>query len=315
VSRRRPTDAEVAAAFQAVAGRPGNLVDIGARSGRTWLQYAAALQLLTAWCGGRGLSMPSSAEAVRDWLVSLASAGRSVATIRGYHAALSVAYALRGWPLERHVLAETRRSIRRRYARPQRRAKPIVKADLQTLLGALVPTRLADMRDAALMAAGWGKMLRQAEITSLDWHRNGEGLGYIRVDPGGATIVLLRSKTSQAGAWRTLIARADMPTAVEAIERWAAAAKLPPAAPVFVPVHGRRIGTRRLNPEGVCAILRRRVFRLRPRRRHRRGRGKRARAKCQATAYAPAPSPSRTRPACRSTASSAPAATSGSTRS
>ncbi|MGH8429273.1 MAG: hypothetical protein ACREUF_02615, partial [Solimonas sp.] len=55
--------------------------------------------------------------------------------------------------------------------------------------------------------------------------------------------------------------RSVMPTAVEAIERWAEFAKLKPAQAVFRPVHGRRIGERRLNPEGVCAILRRRVLR------------------------------------------------------
>jgi site-specific recombinase XerC len=262
MSRRRPTDAEVGAAFEAVAGRPGNLVDIGARAARTWLAYAATLATFTAWCAGRGIAMPAPAGSVREWLVQLASAGRSVATIRAYEAALSVAYALRAWPVERHVLAETRRSIRRRYSMEQRHAAPIRKSDLRELLAGMVPTRPADARDAAILGIGWGKLLRSSEITSLDWHRHGAGLGYVRIDDAGATITLLRSKTAQASAWRTFIARADMREAVEAVENWAAVAKLKPAGPLFVgPIHGHRIGARRLNPDAVCAMIRRRVLR------------------------------------------------------
>jgi site-specific recombinase XerC len=261
MSRRRPQPAEVTTAFEAIAGRSGSVVEIGARAARTWTQYRGALGLLATFAAGVGVPMPAPSETVRDWIVSLARRGRAVRTINSYLSAVRVTYTQRGWPLDKQMLSEAMRSIRRTFARPERRARPIRKPHLQELLTALLATRPADLRDAALMSVAWSKMLRQAEVTGLDWHRHGDGLGYIRVDGAGARIVLLKSKTMQDRDWRTVITRIDMPTAVEAIERWAAAAKLKPGAPVFVPVHGRRIGDRRLNPDAVCAILRRRVLR------------------------------------------------------
>jgi site-specific recombinase XerC len=261
MSRRRPTAAETSAAYEGLAGRSGNLVDVVARAPRTWTQYVNAFHLLEAFAAGVGEAMPVRSETVRDWLLSLARRGLKVKSIDAYLSAVRVTYRQRGWPLDKQMLSETMRSIRRAFASPARRARPILKADLQKLLAALVDTRPADLRDAAIMSVAWSKMLRQHEITGLDWHRHGDGLGYIRVDADGARIVLLRSKTMQAKDWRTMVRRVDMPTAVEAIERWARAASLKPGGAVFVPVHGRRIGARRLNPDAVCAILRRRVLR------------------------------------------------------
>jgi site-specific recombinase XerC len=262
MSRRRPTDAETAAACEAVLGRPGTLLELSAKAPRTWLQYASAWKLFNTWCVGRAIAMPAPTEAVRDWSVALAQDGLSVDTIKSYQSAIGVAYTARGWTLAKPMLAEARRSIRRRFARPRRRAKPIGSPDLKELLSGLVPTRLDDARDAALLAVGWAKLLREAEITGLDWRRHGDGMGYLRVDAAGARIVLLRSKTAQDRDWSTVILRADMPAAVAAIEHWATVANLKPAAPIFRPIIGRyRIGEQRLNPDAACAIIRRRVFR------------------------------------------------------
>jgi site-specific recombinase XerC len=263
MSRRRPTPAETAAAFAVVAGRPGTLVEIAARASRTWTQYAAVLQIFLAWCSAKGVSMPPPSVVLRDWLLELASKhGLKVETVNAYHAALRTAFRLRGWPFEKAMLNEACRAVRRMFASPKRRAKPISTADLKALLAGLVPVRLDDARDAALLAVGWAKLLRQAELTGLDWHRPGDGLGYLRIDGNGARIVLLRSKTAQDRDWSTTISRADMPAAVAAIEHWAAVAKLKPSAPIFRPIIARRrVGERRLNPDAACAIIRRRVRR------------------------------------------------------
>ena len=90
----------IAAAFAAVAGRPGDALARATRSPRTWLNYAAALGRFEGWCAAarRHGDAGRPSRSFRAWLLELASSGRSVNTIRQYASAVIVAHRMREQP-------------------------------------------------------------------------------------------------------------------------------------------------------------------------------------------------------------------------
>jgi integrase len=268
--RHAPTADEIAAAYAAVAGRPGDALERGTRAPATWIAYANALRRFDAWCAGRGVpAMPATVSTFREYLLDLADAGRKVSSIRGVASAIIVAHRLRGHPLAREHVRETLLTLRRLYPDDPKQARPILREELKALLEPMAASRyLPDVRDRALLALGWAGALRESEIVALDWQRLGRGRGYVRLQSDsrnregahGAVIVLTRSKGAQAAAVRIVVPASDMPTAIEALARWAEVARLKPGAPVFCAiVRERTLTANRLQPNAVARIIRRRI--------------------------------------------------------
>jgi integrase len=141
-------------------------------------------------------------------------------------------------------LRETLHGVTRLSWAAPRQARPLLAEELKAIVAGLVPTRLIDARDGALLTLGWAAMLRRGELVGLDWHRRGDGGGYMRLEHGGIILVLAKSKTKQAIAERLHIGPTDMPAAIAALQAWVALARPRPGEPMFRTVHGRAIGDR-----------------------------------------------------------------------
>lgn len=234
-----------------------------ARAPNTRKAYARAWAAFTEWCERHGrVALPASLETVAGWMADLATAGRTPATINTYLAAVVVAHRTAGHPLDRKspLLADVWKGIRNDAAHAQRQARPITAPDLRSLLTAIGTARPSDARDAALIALGWAGALRRSELVGLDWQQPGDGSGFVSIDERGITIVLLRSKTSQAEAVTIAIPAQDMPAACAALAEWSRIAALKPGEPVFRRVdHWEHVGAGRLTGRSIARIIKTRV--------------------------------------------------------
>jgi integrase len=253
--------ADLAAAFEMVAGRPGTLVDIGRFAPATLASYAYVLNRFTRWLAARDKALPVDARTVIAWLEEQAAAGLAPSTIRRCAAAISTAHQLREAPFDWRSLKGALHKIDRLAWHVPRQARPLLAEELKAIVASLVPTRFIDARDGALLTLGWAAMLRRGELVGLDWHRLGDGSGFARLHAGGILVGLAKSKTRQHAAERILIGPADMPAAISALEAWARLAKLRPGEPIFCAVDGRGIGER-LAGQDVSRIVKRRVHAL-----------------------------------------------------
>ena len=164
--------------------------------------------------------------------------------------------------------------------------------DLQAVVRSLSSSRPIDIRDRALLLVGWAGALRRSELVGLDWQRKGSGTGSVKVDELGVTIRLARSKSSQDKVVQIKIPREDMPAACDAVDAWAAAARLEAGQAVFRPVEQRQIiGDDRLTDHSVSRIIKARLRKLVRARGKKRTKPARSCAPSAAIAYAPATPP------------------------
>jgi integrase len=91
----------------------------------------------------------------------------------------------------------------------------------------------------------------------------GAGGGFVRVDDRGIVVKLMTSKASQDKAEEIVVPREDMPKACQALEVWAAVAKLEAGAPMFryVDKH-QHIAADRLTGRSVARIVKSSVEKL-----------------------------------------------------
>ena len=134
-------------------------------------------------------------------------------------------------------------------------------SDLRDLIASLDPAVSAiDARDAALLVLGWAAALRRSELVGLDWHELGFGTGYVQILERGLVVTLPTSKGSQDEAVEIVIPCPDMPTACDAVRRWALLAGLKPGEPVFRWINkGGAIAPGRLNDGSVSRIVKTRL--------------------------------------------------------
>ena len=120
-------------------------------STNTRAAYQCDLRHFLGWGG----TFPASDTKLADYLADHACL-RAVATLVRRLASISRAHQARALPTPpgRKLVRATLRGIKRIHGRPQRRAKPLVKEDLFTVLAAMGNT-LKDVRDRALMLNGF----------------------------------------------------------------------------------------------------------------------------------------------------------------
>jgi integrase len=247
-----------------------------ARAERTRQAYARAWAQFEAWCRAHGRQpLPATPETVGDWITALASEKKddgtprySRATISLYLSAVVVAQRHAGHAFDRKhpEVANVWRGIsnNRAKAETERQAKPIITDDLKALLRGLRANIPADARDGALLALGWGAALRRSELVGLDWMKQGDGNGYVSIEPErGIVVTLKRSKASQDKAVTVVVPCSDMPTACFWLEAWVKAAKLEAGQAVFRAVDQRQvIAADRLTDRSVSRIIKARVREL-----------------------------------------------------
>jgi integrase len=231
------------------------------RSERTWRQYKSAWKSWEDWCALDGWTvLPADPNGLKVYIAHLADNGRSLATINAYLAAIASAHSIAGQPFNRGALKDAIKGVRREKARPQRQARPLVSVDIRAILSAFVPGAPSDDRDAALLALGFACALRRSELVGLDWKEQGSGDGFVTRDERGIVLTLLRTKGGKGEPETVIVPCPDMPTACQALDRWAKTANLQPGEPVFRAIDkGQHIATARLTPRSVARIIKARV--------------------------------------------------------
>lgn len=100
--------------------------------------------------------------------------------------------------------------------------------------------------------------MRRSELVGLDWMKQGEGNGFVAVEPKrGIVVTLSRSKNSQDKKVIIVVPCTDMPVACFWPEQWAKVAKLEAGQPIFRAVdQPQNIGADRLTNRSVSRIER-----------------------------------------------------------
>jgi integrase len=262
-------DSRAGRAFRRVCGPDADIYEAGAVSESSWLSYDSGVMNWKASASRQGVDpFPAATEALKVWIKWMVDEEYSATTIDCYVTAVSIAHDERGMPINRRALRKVLKAAREdaASASPPRQAAPLRATDAKALLKVCNIKRPADCRDAlgTLIALLCG--LRQNELTTLDWMREGPASngrkGYMRSVRGGFEVVLLKSKTSKRPHTFTVTNR-DAPSVRRWLEAWLVHAKIEPGTPLFRAVdRWQRISPARLKPPAICAMLRRRMKQL-----------------------------------------------------
>jgi integrase len=264
VHSRRYTPEKAAKEF-ATYGPAGDPDDIqGSRAIRTECQYGSAWRIYTRWCDAEGLTpMPADAQQLLRYLRHLRARNLTPATAEAYIGAVAAIHRINGFAIDRTAIVEPMKAFRRKQG-TQRRAKPLLARMLKDLVGRLDnDTRVQTVRDKLILLLAFGMAGRSAEVVGLDWQRPGSLLtgttGYVTAEDDGLAVTLLSSKAAQITSTEVFISDREMPSLRPALMRWIELAGVQPGMPLFPATIGRHITSRRLAPESVAHIVRKRV--------------------------------------------------------
>jgi integrase len=243
-----------------------------AHAKRTKDAYAHAWEDFEAWCADRQLqALPAAPETVAVWMAALADGNGdrkplARSSINQAFSAVIIRHRDAGYSFDRKhaAIARVWKGICKTKARQEtvRKAKPLLTDDLRALIDGLEQTA-SGARDAALLALGWAAALRRSELVSLDWQKLGVGGGFVCVDERGIVVTLMASKASQDQAETIVVPRQNMPKACQALEAWAAVAKLEAGEAVFRAINQwQHISNERLTDRSVARIVKSRVKEL-----------------------------------------------------
>jgi integrase len=254
-------------AFRHIAGPDVDDFEAAARADATWCTYSSGMRNLSKYCEARGVvALPADTKTLKAWIKWLVDDGYTAATVATYWTAVCTAHDAAGHPIDRRPLRTVLKAVRRS-APARRKAAPLLRDDLEGILGMLNPERAIDARDACLALLGWARAMRQSELTGLDWQRPAPrregGRGVLRTVRGGYEIELERSKSSQEQAVKLLVLDRDMPSLAQWLDAWVRLAQIEPGSALFRYVDRKgAIAAKRVKPGAVCEMVRRRMRRL-----------------------------------------------------
>jgi len=212
--------------------------------------YLSDLAHFESWGG----SLPSSDITLAQYLASHAET-LSVATLVRRLTSISKAHEALGYtsPTSSALVRATLRGIKRSQGTAQRKATPLLKEDLISVLDAMGDT-LRDVRDRALLLVGFAGAFRRSELVAL----NKSDIGRVRQ---GIIINLRRSKTDQTSNGRQVaIPRGRTRFCpVSALDAWLEQSGIRGSA-VFRPVNRYGVlSDYRLSSEAVSLIVKHRI--------------------------------------------------------
>jgi len=141
--------------------------------------------------------------------------------------------------------------IKRRTARPVRRAKALEVDALRAIIKRITGNDLRSLRDRALLLVAFFGALRRSEVVNLDV----TGRSPIKICDDGLVLNLTATKTGPETQSIALPRRSDDLCAVQAVEAYLAAVGIR-NGPLFRPItKSGRVLTRRLNAASVRHIL------------------------------------------------------------
>lgn len=229
-------------------------------------QYATALKKWLEWRGLSGLE-PANPIDVANFLAELASAGKSISTLRTAIAALRAGHAARGWSFDTSAppISLVMRGIANADYRLPQQAEPLRGSILAAILAAIAEGSPSprDLRDAAVLAIGYAFALRRSELVGLDFHRLGHGEGrgtcVFRLTPATIEVAFAISKTSHGMSEVVSVPRDAFTLVARAIEDWLVAAGIEPGQPVFQRMSKGGKIRGRLSGQTVAAIVKSRI--------------------------------------------------------
>jgi len=199
--------------------------------------------------------MPASPETVGAYLAA-AGLGYALPTLRRRVAAIARAHRIAKYPIDtKHpAIRETLRGVARTHGEPARRSAALTTEEIQKLVE-VCGEDPAGLRDRALLLLGFAGALRRSELVAID-------VGHLRTTPNGLRLMIPRSKTDGEGAGEEIgIARGSQAETcpVRAARAWLRTAMIADG-PVFRRVtQWGTVGRKRLHPDAVRQILRRRA--------------------------------------------------------
>jgi site-specific recombinase XerD len=226
-----------------------------AQAGNTRRAYASDWKHFSAWCCSteRG-SLPAVPETVVLYLSVMAETAK-VSTLTRRLSAISQAHQAAGLetPTAHLAVRKLMAGIRRQKGSVQTGKKPLVTADLRALIEPLDPRRILDVRDRALLLAGFAGAFRRSELVGLD-------VGDLEFNREGLIVNIRRSKTDQEGEGRRVgIPYGSTPATcpVRAMEAWLAVLGAD-GGPLFRGInrHGR-LAAGRLTAQSVALVVKR----------------------------------------------------------
>lgn len=204
----------------------------GAFASNTERALRADSRIFSAWCAGQGReTLPATPETVAAFVDAMAEV-RAPATVRRYCASIAAMHRAAGLapPTTMQPVRLALRRMSRAKGGRQRQAEPLNRSALDRMLAVAgqggVPKPI-DLRDAALAAVAYDTLLRRSELVSL----------YVDdLAPSsdeGATILVRKSKTDQAGEGAVKFLAPDTARSVRA---YLDAIGSPANGPLFRPV-------------------------------------------------------------------------------
>ena len=235
------------------------------KSSATKRAYASDWKAFSAWAVALDLSpLPASGATVANYIAHLAASGRAPSTISRALASISQAHKLLDIdsPTKLPEVVNVNKGIRRDKGIAQKRAKPLLLADLKKVCDKIEPSFLGK-RDRALILIGWVGALRRSEVVALD-------LDNIDFVDQGLILEISRSKTDQEGASYKIgipFASDKKYCPVEHLKRWIKLTGIK-SGPLFLSggTPGKQFfidleGSRRLSAAMVSTIVKKRVNR------------------------------------------------------
>ena len=226
-----------------------------AQAENTRRAYRSDWRHFSAWCPTAGReSLPAAPETVVLYLSTLAETAR-VSTLTRRISAISQAHQAAGFetPTAHLAVRKLMAGIRRQKGTAQTGKRPLATADLRGLLKPLDTHRILDVRDRALLLAGFAGAFRRSELVGLD-------VGDLEFNSAGLIVTIRRSKTDQEGQGRKVgLPYGSTPATcpVRALEAWLAVLGAD-EGPLFRGInrHGQLAG-RRLTAQSVALVIKR----------------------------------------------------------
>ena len=213
--------------------------------------YKADFAIFQAWCADRGTSaLPAAPATAAAFIAWEAGRGARPSTIGRRVAAIRYAHRLAGQdvPTDDERVRATMRGIRRAVGTAPTKKTPAT-AERIMAMAPVAGTRLAGLRDRALLLLGFAGAFRRSELVALD-------IEDIEESNEGLRVIIRRAKTDQEAKGATIaIVRGAVACPVSAYKTWIEAANISTGA-VFRPIgKGERLQDARLTDRSVAKIV------------------------------------------------------------
>jgi len=233
------------------------------RANSTKKAYRADWQRFEAWTEKQEVDcLPASGSTVANYISYLADLGRAPSTISRVLSSISQAHKLADLasPTGSPEVVNVNKGIRRKKGVAQRRAKPLILADLKRVCAKIRPSFLGK-RDKSLILLGWAAALRRSELVALDL----EDIDFV---DEGLILQIRFSKTDQEGEGYKIgvpFAKDPLFCPVLKLKEWIGVAEIE-SGPVFFAIgtpgkkwHAQIDAPRRLSAAMVNTIIKRRL--------------------------------------------------------